>query len=219
MTTLTVAAASAIGFIVSIIILIMTTETTLLRGRTLKRLSIAVLILGTFVLGTACSTTYLGTTKSGKPVGYVKRAVFTTKIKDREPTNNIKKLDNNRQKIYYFTDLRGMKGQKVKHRWVYKGKVRAEVSFKVNGQRWRVYSSKTLNRGWLGDWTVSTVDRYGRTLSRNSFTYSKARGFFGRSTPTKAPAKARSKAGSKESYLDKGARKASEFYKELFGDD
>ena len=215
MTTLTVAAASAIGFIVSIIILVMTTEAALLRRRALKRLSIAVLILGAFVLGTACSTMHRGTTRAKKPVGYVKRAVFTTKIKNREPTNNIRKLGNDRKKIYYFTDLRGMKGQKVKHRWIYKGKVRAEVPFKVNGQRWRVYSSKKLNRGWLGDWTVSTVDRYGRTLSRNSFTYSKARGFFGRSTPAKAP----SKGSSKESYLDKGARKAGELYKELFGED
>ncbi len=213
MTTLSVAAASAIVFIVSLIILIMTTEAAPLRRRGMKRVSIAVLILGAFVLTTACSTTHSGT-KAKKPVGYVKRAVFTTKIKNREPTNNIRKLGNDRQKIYFFTDLRGMKGQKVRHRWIYKGKVRAEVPFKVKGQRWRVYSSKKLSRGWLGDWTVLTVDRYGRTLSRNSFTYSKARGFFGRRTPAK-----KAKGGSKESYLDKGARKAGELYKELFGDD
>jgi hypothetical protein len=156
------------------------------------------IILGTFVLGTACSTTHSGNS-SRKQAGHVERAIFTTAIKNREPTNNISKLRNNREKIYYFTDLRNMQGQKIKHRWIYKGKVMAEVEFKVKGPRWRVFSSKRLDRGWLGKWTVSTVDRGGRTLSQNSFSYAKA--------------------GSGKSYLDKGVRKASKFYEGLFGDD
>jgi ribosomal protein S7 len=65
----------------------------------------------------------------------VKRAIFTTAIKNREPTNNISELSTGQQKIHYFTDVRGMQGQKVKHRWIYKGKVMAEVEFKVNRKR------------------------------------------------------------------------------------
>ena len=199
MTTLIVASALAIVFIVSLIFLITATEAAPLRRRAMKRLSLAVLIiLGTFVLGTACSTTHSGNS-SRKQAGHVERAIFTTAIKNREPTNNIRKLRNNREKIYYFTDLRNMQGQKIKHRWIYKGKVMAEVEFKVKGPRWRVFSSKRLDRGWLGKWTVSTVDRGGRTLSQNSFSYAKA--------------------GSGKSYLDKGVRKASKFYEGLFGDD
>jgi hypothetical protein len=179
MTVLIVAAVLGIVFIVSLIIQIMTTKAAPRRKFAMKRVSFAVLILGAFVLNTACSTTHKGTSAK-KPVGYVKRAVFTTAIKKREPTNNIRELSNDQQKIYYFTDLRGMQGQKVKHRWTYKGKVMAEVEFKVKGPRWRAYSSKWLKRGWLGDWTVSTVDRRGRTLSRNKFSYTQAKGFFGK---------------------------------------
>jgi len=201
MNTLIVPAVLAIAFVVSLIILIMTTEAAPQRRLAMKRVSLAVLILGAFVLGTACSTTHKGTSakgySAGKPVGNVKRAIFTTAIKNREPTNNISKLRNDQQKIYYFTDIRGMQGQKVKHRWIYKGKVMAEVEFKVKGPRWRVYSSKRLERGWLGDWTVSTVDRRGRTLSRNTFSY----------------------AQSGESYLDKGVRKVGDLYDGLFGED
>jgi len=196
MATLIIAAALVIGFIVSLIIQIMTTETASRRGLAMKRVSLVVLILGAFVLSTACSTTSSGTgTKrysSKKPVGYVKRAIFTTKMKKREPTNNISELLNNQQKIHFFTDLRGMEGQKIKHRWIYKGKVRAEVEFKVKGSRWRVYSSKSLKRGWLGKWTVATVDRRGRTLARKSFVYVRDPGIFG---------------------------KAGELYKDLFGED
>ena len=184
----------------------------------MKRVSLAVLILGAFVLNTACSTTHNGTSAS-KPPGYVKRAVFTTAIKKREPTNNISELSNDQQKIYYFTDLRGMQGQKVKHRWIYKGKVMAEVEFKVKGPRWRVYSSKRLDRGWLGDWTVLTVDRRGRTLSRKSFSYTRARGFFGNSKSAKASSKKSSKKRSEEGYLDKGVRKVGDLYDGLFGED
>ncbi len=201
MTTLIVAAAPAIGFVVSLIILIMTTEAAPRKWLAMKRVSLAVLILGAFVLGTACSTTHKGTSakqhSAKKPVGYVKRAIFTTAIKKREPTNNISKLPNNKQKIYYFTDLRSMQGQKIKHRWIYKGKVMAEVEFKVNGPRWRVYSSKRLERGWVGDWTVSTVDQRGRTLSKNRFSYAQA----------------------EESYLNKGVRKVGDLYDGLFGKD
>ena len=184
MITLIVAAALVIVLFVSLIFQIMTTEAAPRRGRAIKRVSLAVLILGAFVLATACSTTNSGTSTKGysfsKPVGYVKRAIFTTKIKKFEPANNIKALPNNKQQIYFFTDLRGMQGQTVKHRWIYKGKVRAEVKFKVKGQRWRVYSKKKLKRDWLGDWTVLTVDRRGRTLSKNKFAYTQAKGFFGK---------------------------------------
>ena len=128
MITLIVAAALVIVFIVRSIFLIVTTEASPRRGRTM-RVSLAVLVLGAFVLATACSTTNNGTSTKGysfsKPVGYVKRAIFTTKIKKFEPANNIKALPNNKQQIYFFTDLRGMQGQTVKHRWIYKGKVRA----------------------------------------------------------------------------------------------
>jgi hypothetical protein len=184
MITLIIAEALVFVFIASLIILIMTTETAPRRRPAVKRVSLAVLILGAFVLVTACSAIHSGTGATGnsakKPAGYVKRATFTTAIKNREPTNNISELHNHQQKIYYFTDLRGMQGQKVKHRWIYKGKVMAEVEFKVKGPRWRAYSSKWLERGWLGDWTVSTIDRRGRTLSRNRFSYTEARGIFGK---------------------------------------
>ena len=203
MTTLFTFTAPAAVFTVSLIILIMATGVAPRIRRAMKGVSLGVLILGALVLSTACSTTQSGTsTKSysaGNPAGYVKRSVFTTAIKNHEPINNIGKLRNDQQKIYYFTDLRDMQGQKITHRWMYKGKVMAEVAFKVNGPRWRVYSSKRLASDWLGDWTVLTVDRHGRTLSQKSFSY--------------VPA------NSKNNYLDKGINKVGELYDKVFGDD
>ena len=76
--------------------------------------------------------------------------------------------------LYYFTEVRDMAGQTVKHRWEYGDQVMAEVEFEIGGPRWRVYSSKNLQPGWTGDWKVSVVDAAGNPLSVNTFTYTEA---------------------------------------------
>ncbi|HLQ26755.1 MAG TPA: DUF2914 domain-containing protein [Acidiferrobacterales bacterium] len=108
------------------------------------------------------------------PTGSVARAVFTTAMADREPVDNISSLGNNATKVYFFTELKDMAGQPVTHRWEFNGKVMSEVKFDVGAARWRVYSSKTLDPLWLGEWKVSVVDAAGSTLRANTFTYTQA---------------------------------------------
>ena len=109
-----------------------------------------------------------------KQPGQVTQAVFTTGIQNLEPVNNISTLTNNHRHIYFFTDLRHMTGQTITHRWVYEGKVMAEVKFQVGGPRWRVYSRKTLDPAWLGEWQASVVDASGVTLGVSTFEYAAA---------------------------------------------
>ncbi len=108
--------------------------------------------------------------------GRVTRAVFTSDIKDHEPVDNISTLTNDKTRICYFTEIRGMAGQTVVHRWEYKGKVLLEMPFKVGSSRWRLYSIKTLDPAWLGEWKASVVDATGSSLSVNTFTYMKKPG-------------------------------------------
>lgn len=114
------------------------------------------------------------------PTGTIARSAFTTAVQDREPVDSVTRLNTDNNKIYYFTELKGMEGQQVTHRWEHDGKVMAEVPFQVGGPRWRVYSSKHLESDWTGEWKVSVVDANGSTLSVNTFTYAAA--------PAKAPA-------------------------------
>ncbi len=109
-----------------------------------------------------------------KQPGQVTQAVFTTGIQNLEPVNNISTLTNNHRHIYFFTVLSHMTGQTITHRWVYEGKVMAEVKFKVGGPRWRVYSRKTLDPAWLGEWQASVVDASGVTLGVSTFEYAAA---------------------------------------------
>ncbi len=105
--------------------------------------------------------------------GTVARSTFTNGITDREPVDSINKLATNNNKIYYFSELRGMAGQTVTHRWEHNGKIMAEVPFTVGGDRWRVFSSKSLEESWLGEWKVSVIDQSGGTLAVNTFRYEK----------------------------------------------
>ena len=104
----------------------------------------------------------------------VARAVFTSDVQGREPTDTITSLSNDKNKIYFFSDLRGLGGQVVTHRWEYQGRNMGDVKFNVGGPRWRVWSSKTLLPQWTGEWRVSIIDGAGNTVGEASFNYTAA---------------------------------------------
>lgn len=101
----------------------------------------------------------------------VLRSAFTSAVSGHEPQNNILSLGNNEQRLFYFTELQGLEGQTVVHRWLYRGAVVAEVPFQVDGPRWRVWSSKTLLTNQLGAWSVQVIDGRGRIVGSGHFVY------------------------------------------------
>lgn len=109
-----------------------------------------------------------------KPTGIVARAQFTNEIQDREPVDKVSKLLNDKNRIYYFSEIKDAANQKVTHRWEHNGKVLSETSFDIGGDRWRVYSNKTLDPNQTGEWKVSVVDEAGSTLGASTFTYENA---------------------------------------------
>lgn len=112
------------------------------------------------------------TTSETTTSGTVARAMFTSQIVDREPADTLTELANDTQRVYFFTDLRGLTGQIITHKWEYAGNIMAEVKFKVGGgPRWRVYSSKNLLPEWTGEWKVSVIDENGSTLNVSTLTY------------------------------------------------
>jgi hypothetical protein len=106
--------------------------------------------------------------------GKVARATFTHAVVDREPTDSIDSLANDQTQISFFSEVLGLEGQVVSHRWEYGGEWAAEVLFEVGGPRWRVHSTKRLDPIETGTWTVSVVDASGRVLEKASFTYRQA---------------------------------------------
>jgi len=103
--------------------------------------------------------------------GRVARAGFTTAIADREPQDSVTRLDNDATQILFFSEFSGMQGHTITHVWERDGTEMARVPFAVDGPRWRVYSTKNLQPGWLGEWKVNVVDEQGRVLHSESFSY------------------------------------------------
>jgi hypothetical protein len=104
----------------------------------------------------------------------VPRAVFTTAVTNREPADQITSLKNDVQQVYFFTELTGLDGQTITHKWEHAGEVTAEVKFDVKAPRWRVWSSKKFDPSWAGEWTVSVVDGSGAVLAQGKLMYEAA---------------------------------------------
>lgn len=98
-------------------------------------------------------------------------ARFTSAVEEREPVDTVTFLDSTHESIVFFTDLRGLEGETVTHRWEHDGQVMSEVPFEVRGPRWRVWSSKRLVPDWLGEWKVEVVKSDGEVIANESFTY------------------------------------------------
>lgn len=101
----------------------------------------------------------------------VRRALFTSGITDREPVDDLISLGNEISKVYFFTEVRGLAGQKIIHRWLFQDQIFAEVEFAIGGPRWRVWSSKNLPSNYIGEWQVLVVDENGAVLSKNLLVY------------------------------------------------
>jgi hypothetical protein len=122
----------------------------------------------------------------------VTRAQFTSAMNDREPADSITTLSNDQTRIYFFSELRGLAGKNVIHRWEHNGKVMHDQPFDVGSARWRVFSSKTLDPSWTGEWKVSVMDG-DSTLSVSTFSYNAAETKPVATAPAATPAPAAAK--------------------------
>lgn len=95
---------------------------------------------------------------------HVMRAQFTSAVSDREPVDALDTVAVSDGRVRFFTELSGLAGREVVHRWEYGGRVMAEVPFQVGADRWRAWSSKRLLPAWTGIWRVSVVTGDGEVL-------------------------------------------------------
>lgn len=106
---------------------------------------------------------------------YVIRAQLTNNIQSREPVDQLSPQLTTRnsagRRIFFFTEIQGMRGQQVRHQWLHEQRVVADLSLPIGGERWRTWSSKQLPPGWLGEWRVRVLDRDGEILAEQRFSY------------------------------------------------
>ena len=103
--------------------------------------------------------------------GAVENATFTSGIDNGAPIDFRQEFDANTTVIYFYTEVVGLPGQTVTHRWKREGKVIREVAFPVKGSRQAVWSKSQMKPEWTGDWTVEVVNGRGEVISVQSFAY------------------------------------------------
>ncbi len=101
--------------------------------------------------------------------GNITRSTFALAVVDREPVDEVDVVS--ADSVYYFTELSGLEGATIRHRWLYQGEVMADVEFHVGGPRWRVWSKKNLLPRWTGLWTVAVVDENGVVIHTDTVEY------------------------------------------------
>lgn len=102
----------------------------------------------------------------------VSRAVLTTDVVDREPVNVLKndvKLAQISNSLSFFSELRNMQGQTVRHQWYYQDQQLASIELAVSSPRFRTYSTKNIMPEQLGDWRVEVIDADGNLLAQKEF--------------------------------------------------
>jgi hypothetical protein len=72
--------------------------------------------------------------------------------------------------IYFFTELRGLSGRSVLHRWERNGRMMHEGQLHPAAQSWRAYTAMTITGDMPGSWRISAVDATtGKVLTERRF--------------------------------------------------
>jgi hypothetical protein len=102
----------------------------------------------------------------------VSRSLLTYGINNKEPAGEIAgslKVSGKKPTwVYYFTELKAMKGSRVYHEWLKNGSLVSRQSIVISGDTWRTSSRKLLSESDKGKWTVRMVDENNRLLNEKT---------------------------------------------------
>jgi hypothetical protein len=104
--------------------------------------------------------------------GKISRAVLTRSIEKREPVNVFAadvRMSQFEGTLSFFSELKGLQGQQVKHIWYFEGETVAEITLNVTSPRYRTYSTKNIMNTQTGHWRVDVVDEQGNLIAQKEF--------------------------------------------------
>ena len=108
----------------------------------------------------------------GADAGAVTNSTFTSGITDGAPVDYRQQFDTNTAVVYYYTEVVGLRDQKVTHRWTLEGTVVKEVVLPVKSSRQGVWSMHKMQPERTGNWMVEVVNARGEVIKRDNFAYS-----------------------------------------------
>src|SRR5262249_52063891 len=75
----------------------------------------------------------------------VTRAVISTSIMNNEPTDSLSQVPSTTSKVFFFTQIKGMEGKTVTHRWMKDGSKVADVKISIESKNFRCHSSRVVS--------------------------------------------------------------------------
>ncbi len=107
--------------------------------------------------------------------GTVARELLTSGVRDDKPVDELREQvlveATGEREIFYFTEVRGMPGQTLTHRWTHNNELVASYQL-ICDERWRMplYSSTRIDSQGIGHWQVELLDAAANTIEKHSFT-------------------------------------------------
>ena len=95
----------------------------------------------------------------------ITRGLLTNGVVNKEPVKELFPPFNIGEKksihLYYFTELKDMKGESFFHQWIKDGVVVVKIPIEPKGNRWRVSSNRIFTYSDVGHWMVQLLDKKG----------------------------------------------------------
>ena len=109
--------------------------------------------------------------KGAADSGAVTNSTFTSAIADGAPVDYRQQFETNTTAVYYYSEVVGLQGQSVTHRWKLEGKLIKEIALPVKSPRQGVWSVHKMQPDRTGNWMVEVVNQRGEVLKRDNFAY------------------------------------------------
>ena len=102
--------------------------------------------------------------------GPVSRMAITTGLdSEAYPISNLSILDSTAERVVFYTEINGIPGIPVAHRWIYEGVLVATIVLPVNANYVRVWSWLSVDDSMVGNWEAQVVDINGYVLAVRPF--------------------------------------------------
>lgn len=105
---------------------------------------------------------------------HIARAVLTTSIADREPTDDlgaeVTHPGHGNFRVQFFNQVIEQTGLTITHLWFYNNALVAEVELPIGSSNWRTYSSKLVRPSDTGNWRILVVNSEQEMLMEYNFT-------------------------------------------------
>ena len=103
----------------------------------------------------------------------ISRAVIAGSLLEKEPVDIIQgPIKANKEKaigVYFFTEINGMKGRVLYHRWYLGNKLVFKRKIHILGNHWRASTSKLMTYSQKGEWRAVLVNENNQRLAEVKF--------------------------------------------------